>query len=103
MGTFAIYHRNSCGPVRAELDAIKVITDNVAEAISWARDPDERMRAFVVLPKQVAALQAIAAAISQQASALDAEGQEAIDEIVEGSRKLAELVQRHLEPSESEN
>jgi GAF domain-containing protein len=96
MGTFAIYHRTSCGPVRAELDAIQVIADNVAQAITWARDPDGRMHSFTMLPKQVAALEAIAAAISSHASALDPEGQEAIDAIVQGSRKLAEVLERQL-------
>jgi len=37
MGTFAIYHRNSTGPTRDELNSIEIITDNVAEAITWAR------------------------------------------------------------------
>jgi len=101
MGTFAIYHRTSCGPVKAELAAIDVIADNVAQAITWARDPDGRMQSFNVLPKQVAALQALAAAISQQASSLSADGQEAIDGVVEASRRLAEVVARHLqEPGE---
>jgi GAF domain-containing protein len=104
MGTFAIYHRNSSGPIREELDAIKLITDNVAEAITWARNPDARIHALGMLPRQIAALEAIAAAISQQASALDAEGQVAIDAVVKDSRKLAEAVERHLAvPSESEN
>jgi GAF domain-containing protein len=96
MGTFAIYHRNSSGPTREELNAIKVITDNVAQAIAWARNPDAKMHPFDMLPRQVAALQAIAAAIRQQAPTLDREGQEAVDAVVEDSRKLAEAVQRHL-------
>lgn len=104
MGTFAIYHRNSSGPTREELNAIKVITDNVAQAIAWARDPNAPMPPFDVLPRQVAALQAIAAAISQQGPALGPEGQKAIDAVVENGRKLAEVVQRHLAgPVESED
>src|SRR4051812_31972324 len=78
LGTFAIYHRNSSGPIREELDAIKVITDNVAEALTWAHNPNARAHVLGVLPRQVAALAAIAAAISEQASALDGEGQQAI-------------------------
>jgi len=97
MGTFAIYHRTSCGPVKAELAAIDVITDNVAQAITWARDPDGRAQSLNILPKQVAALQALAAAISQQASALGSDGQEAINDVVNASGKLAKIVERHLE------
>jgi hypothetical protein len=96
MGTFAIYHRTSCGPVRAELDAIEVITGNVAQAISWSRDPDGRMYAFNVLPKQVAALEAIVAAISQHSDALDSKGREAVDAMVKSSRMLANVVDRQL-------
>jgi hypothetical protein len=104
MGTFAIYHRNASGPIRQELDAIAVITDNVAQAITWARNPNATMQAGDVLSRQVAALGALAAAISQQASILEPEGREAIDAVVQGSRKLAEVIQRHLaEPVESEN
>jgi hypothetical protein len=52
------------------------------------------------LPRQVAALEALVGAISQQASTLDAEGREVVDAVVHGSRKLAELVRRQLaEPS----
>jgi GAF domain-containing protein len=99
MGTFAIYHRTSCGPVRAELNAIQVIADNVAQAITWARDPDGRKYSFTLLPRQVAALEAITAAISSHASALDPEGQEAVDAVVQGSKKLAEVVRRRLAES----
>ena len=104
MGTFAIYHRNASGPIREELDAIAVITDNVAQAITWARNPNATMHAGDVLPRQVAALGALAAAISQQASILEPEGQEAIDAVVENSKKLAEVIRRHLaEPVETED
>jgi GAF domain-containing protein len=104
MGTFAIYHRSVSGPIKEELAAIGMITDNVAQAITWARNPNARMHSSDVLPRQVAALQAIATAISQQASALDAEGQEAIDAVVKDSKKLAEVVRRHLaEPNKSED
>lgn len=96
MGTFAIYHRTSCGPVRAELDAIEVITGNVAQAIMWSRDPEDRAYAMNVLEKQVAALQAIVAAISQHSSALDATGQEAVDAALKSSKALAQVVQRQL-------
>jgi hypothetical protein len=104
MGTFAIYHRSVSGPIKEELAAIGMITDNVAQAITWARNPNARMHSSDVLPRQVAALQAIATAISQQASALDAEGQDAIDSVVKESKKLAEVVRRHLaEPNKSED
>jgi len=101
LGTFAIYHRTISGPIREELSAIDIITDNVAQAITWARNPDVRVHAFGVLPRQVAALEAIAAAISEQASILDHEGQKAIDAIVRDSRTLAEVVQKQLAGSES--
>jgi hypothetical protein len=50
-----------------------------------------------MLPRQVAALQAIASAIGQQASSLDEEGRRAVDAVVRASAELAEVVQRHLE------
>lgn len=104
MGTFAIYHRNLSGPTRDELGAIEIITDKVAEVITWSRDPSRGMQASDVLPRQVALLQTLAAAIDQQASALDAEGREAIDAVVRGSRRLAEAVQRSLsEPADAED
>jgi GAF domain-containing protein len=96
MGTFAIYHRNISGPARDELNAIDIITDNVARAIAWARDPNARTEASDILPRQVAALQALTAAISQQGSGVDAETREAIDAVVEDSRRLAEIVGQHL-------
>lgn len=94
MGTFAIYHRTLSGPTRDELNAIEIITDNVAQAITWARNPNAGMQMSGVLPRQVAALEALAAAISQQASTLDAEGQDAVDAVVKASRKLADVVRR---------
>ena len=104
MGTFAIYNRNLSGPTRDELKVIELITDNVVEAITWARNPNTTMHASDVLPRQIAALQALAAAISQQASALDAGGQEAIDAVVKNSRKLSEIVRRQLAgPDNSED
>jgi GAF domain-containing protein len=96
MGTFAIYHRNISGPARDELNAIDIITDNVARAIAWARDPNARTEACDILPRQVAALQALTAAISEQGSGVDAETREAIDAVVEDSRRLAEIVGQHL-------
>src|SRR5689334_19809091 len=96
MGTFAIYHRSVSGPTRDELSAIEIVTDNVAKAITWARNPKSGTHISDVLPRQVAALQALAAAINLQASALDAEGQETVEAIVRDSAKLARIVQRHL-------
>jgi hypothetical protein len=84
------------GPARDELNAIDIITDNVARAIAWARDPNARTEASDILPRQVAALQALTAAISQQGSGVDAETREAIDAVVEDSRRLAEIVGQHL-------
>ena len=40
IGTFAIYHRTVGSPTKEELQAIDMITDHVAHAISWARDGD---------------------------------------------------------------
>jgi hypothetical protein len=118
MGTFAIYHRRLTGPTRNELIAIDIITDNVAEAITWANDKGSAPRQHQthvpprrnsnvavceVLPRQVAALQAISATISQLAFCLDSTGQEAIDAILSDSEKLAECVRRHAaEPEGSE-
>ena len=39
IGTFAILHRTVGKPSRAEIDAIDMITEHVADAIMWARDP----------------------------------------------------------------
>jgi len=96
MGTFAIYHRSVSGPARDEVDAIEIITDNVARAITWARNPGARMHETDVLPRQVAALEALATAISQQAWILDAEGREAVDAVVKSSTKLAQIVRLQL-------
>jgi GAF domain-containing protein len=96
MGTFAIYHRNLSGPTRDELGTIEIITDNVARAIAWAREPSPRMLATDVLPRQVAILEALTAAISDQASALDAEGQAAVAAVVKASDRLAEVVREQL-------
>lgn len=95
LGTFAIYHRSLSGPSREELDAIEIITDNVAQAIAWARNPDATMHASN-LPRQVAALGAIVTAIEQQASALDPEGRRAIDAVVKASDELADVVRRQF-------
>src|SRR4051812_13879989 len=53
LGTFAIYNRSLSGPTKEELAAIEIITDNVARAITFARNPDA-MHATDVLPRQVA-------------------------------------------------
>jgi GAF domain-containing protein len=97
IGTFAIYHRSVRGPARDELNAIEIITDNVAEAIAWARNPDAGIRVSDLLPKQVAALQALVGAISQHASTLEPEGREAIEALVKDSRRLWEIIVRHVE------
>ena len=51
MGTFAIYHRSLSGPTRDELNAIEVITDNVAKAITWGRNPNAGTRMSEMLPR----------------------------------------------------
>jgi GAF domain-containing protein len=96
MGTFAIYHRNVSGPSRAELGAIDIITDKVAQAITWARNPAVGMHESDILPRQVAALQTLVSAIGQQASLLDTEGRQAIDAVEAASANLANLIQRQL-------
>ncbi len=104
MGTFAIYHRNASGPLKEELKAIELITDNVAQAITSALYPDAPAAPFDVLPRQVAALEAIAAAIGSEASALDPDGQAAIQSILTETAKLAEVVRRHLgQPAETKH
>ena len=40
IGTFAILHRTIGKPTRAEIDAIDMITEHVADAIMWFRDHD---------------------------------------------------------------
>ena len=54
------------------------------------------MLATDVLPRQVAILEALTAAISDQASALDAEGQAAVAAVVKASDRLAEVVREQL-------
>jgi hypothetical protein len=39
VGTFAILHRTVGRPTREEIEAIDLITDHVADAIMWSRDP----------------------------------------------------------------
>jgi GAF domain-containing protein len=99
MGTFAVYHRSLSSPTRDEIKSIEIITDNVAQAITWARDQDGGLQPGDRLPKQVAALQALVAAIAQQAAELDPDGQEAVDAVVAASRTLAEIVGRQLDRS----
>jgi len=96
MGTFAIYSRSIGEPTRDELKLIDFITGNVAKTITWARNPHATVDAVEILPKQVAALQAIAGAIAQHGSALDEDGREAIEAITKDADRLAEIVRREL-------
>jgi GAF domain-containing protein len=104
MATFAIYHRSAGAPTRDELKLINFIAGNVARTIAWARNPNATLDAVEMLPKQVAALRAIAVAITQHAAALDEEGREAIDTVVNDVDKLAEVVRLQLpEPVQTEH
>lgn len=94
LGTFAIYHRSLSGPTRDELSAIEMITDNVAQVIASSRETHDGPRISELLPRQIGALQALTAAISQQAPTLDDEGREAVDAVVRDVRRLAEAVER---------
>jgi len=96
MGTFAVYNRSLSGPTRDELNAIAMITDNVAQAITWARNSNVGMRDLDILPQQVAALGAIATAIANQSDGLDSEGRAAVDDVVNGVRRLSEVIQRQM-------
>ena len=96
MGTFAIYHRSAGAPTRDELKLIDFITGNVARTITWARNPNATVDAVEMLPKQVAALQAIAGAITQHAPTLDEEGRAAIEFVVKGVDRLAEVIRLQL-------
>lgn len=98
MGTFAIYHRSAGAPTRDELKLIEFITGNVARTITWARNPNATVDAVEMLPKQVAALQAVARAITEHAETLGEEGREVIDAIVTDVEKLAEIVRAQLFP-----
>jgi len=64
----------------------------VAQAITWSRDSGEGAAFPAVLPQQVAALQAIAAAIAQHSAGLDSATRQAVEAVVEDARKLAALV-----------
>ena len=104
MGTFAIYHRNASGPLKEELSAIQMITDNVAQAITWSRNPRATQAPFDMLPRQIAALDAIVSAISNQAAALGPDGQAAVEAIAAGTDKLAAVVDRHMSaPAETQH
>lgn len=96
MGTFAIYSRSIGEPTRDELKLIEFITGNVAKTITWARNPNATVDAVEVLPRQIAALQAIAAAITQHGPALDEEGREAIEAVVKDTDRLADVVRAQL-------
>lgn len=96
MGTFAIYHRSVGEPTRDELKLIDFITGNVAKTITWARNPNATVDAVEMLPKQIAALQAVAGAITEHAVALGDEGRDAIDAIVKDVDKFAEIVRAQL-------
>jgi len=102
LGTFAIYNRNLSGPTREELAAIDIITDNVARAILYVRNPTT-LHATDVLPRQVTALKALVTAIGQQAFVLGTEGEEAIDALGQASDRLAELVDRRVEEAGEPN
>ena len=39
VGTFAILHRTTGKPTREEIEAIDLITEHVADAIMWSREP----------------------------------------------------------------
>ena len=41
IGTFAILHRTIGKPTRGEIEAIEMITEHVADAIMWSRDPHD--------------------------------------------------------------
>jgi GAF domain-containing protein len=99
LGTFAIYHRSLGGPTRDELNSIDIITDNVAKAIAWSRRPNTGLGGSEVLPRQVAALEAIVAAIWQQGSLLDDDGQDAVETVMKGAKKLSEAVRRQMAPA----
>jgi GAF domain-containing protein len=93
LGTFAIYHRRLTGPVKDELSAIDMIAGNVADAITWSRDAGAANPLPAMLPQQVAALEAIAAAIGQHAPQLDSRTREAVEAVVEDARRLGAIVQ----------
>lgn len=52
MATFAIYHRNRSNPTRDELNAIEIIADHVARAITWFRSDgvDEEEGSLAAMP-----------------------------------------------------
>lgn len=102
MGTFAIYHRTASDPTRDELKLIEFITGNVAKTITWARNPHATMDAVEMLPKQIAALQAVAGAVAEHALALGEEGREAIDAIVKDVDRFAEIVRAQFFPLQAE-
>ena len=102
MGTFAIYHRTPGAPSRDELKLIDFIAGNVARTITWARNPHATVDAVEMLPKQIAALQAVAGAITQHAVALGEEGREAIEAIVKDVDKFAEIVRAQNFPMPAE-
>ena len=102
MGTFAIYHRSPGAPTRDELKLIDFITGNVARTITWARNPHATVDAIEILPKQIAAMQAVTGAIMQHGAILGEEGREAIEALVKDVDKFAEIVRAQNFPVPAE-
>lgn len=122
IGTFAIYHRSATSPTIAELDAIDMITDHVAQAIMAARsvqlekpnvagvgrrdhlrlaidnpfDLSTDTRAYRDLLIQLSRLEVLAATIRQRASSKDPDVKATIEALWEHSRKLNDAARRHI-------
>jgi hypothetical protein len=117
LATFAIYHRNTGGPDQNELDAIDMITDRVAQAISFARNgpcakpvraaprlrlvsdhdlPEHSYDPISELMTKVARLDEIVEELARLKPSTAPETQEAMDAVARDTRTLAEVIRRQV-------
>lgn len=117
LATFAIYHRTTGAPDHDELDAIAMITDRVAEAISFARNgpcaktvratPKLRLVSDHALPERaydpiselltkVTRLDEIVDELTRLKPSTARETQEAMDAVARDTKTLADVIRRQV-------
>lgn len=118
LATFAIYHRTTGGPDQNEIDAIDLITDRVAQAISFARNgpyaktvratPKLRLVSDHDLPghsydpigelmTKVARLDEIVEELARLKASTAPETHEAMDAVASDTKKLADVIRRQVQ------
>jgi GAF domain-containing protein len=115
IGTFAIYHRAPGKPSKEELEAIDLITDHVARAITSARNqsaaramphlrlvrdddsaPQVDQMPFDRLLAKAMKLDAVASELEAQADKQPQESRLSLEALAADSRKLADVIRRIL-------